>query len=146
MTETLLPNNEAGINLSFIIDHLPSMIYRRKNNSVWSMEYVSNGSLKVTGYSPEKFLSCEKIDYKDLLYEEDKINVLRKIDLALAKKEPFAVNYRIYDINKKVKWIFERGEGVFSPDNELIAVEGFVTDTSEEKKAQKKYDEMLSLA
>lgn len=145
MIEPLLPKYEATINLSFIIDHLPSMIYRRKNDSAWSMEYVSNGSKKVTGYLPEEFLTCGKIDYKNLLYEEDKKNVLREIDLALSKKEPFTINYRIYDIDKKIKWIFERGEGIFSSDNELIAIEGFIADISEEKIVQKKYDEMLSL-
>jgi PAS domain S-box-containing protein len=121
------------------------MIYRRKNDADWSMEYVSKGSKKVTGYSPEEFLNGSKIYYKNLLYEDDKLNVIHEIDLALARKEPFTINYRINDFNKNVKWIFERGEGIFSADNELIAVEGFITDISVEKKVQKKFDEMLSL-
>ena len=109
------------------------------------MEYVSKGSIKVTGYSPEEFLIHNRIDYKDLLYKEDKKNVLQEIDLALLKKEPFTINYRINDSDKNVKWIFERGEGIFSLDNKLIAIEGFITDISEEKIVQTKYDEMLSL-
>jgi PAS domain S-box-containing protein len=121
------------------------MIYRRKNDLAWTMEYVSKGSEKITGYSPEEFIIQGKIDFKTLLYEEDKKNVLEKIDLAIVTKQPFLINYRIMDNNKNIKWIFERGEGIFSESNELIAVEGFITDISEEKNVQKKYDETLSL-
>jgi signal transduction histidine kinase len=131
MKEPLPSNYEAATDLSSIIDFLPCMIYRRKNDSTWRMEYVSKGSKKITGYSPEEFLIPGKIDYKDLFHEEDKKNVLGKIDFALNNKEPFTINYRIIDNNRNVKWIFERGEGIFSPDNELIAVEGFMTNDGE---------------
>jgi PAS domain S-box-containing protein len=145
MTEPLRSKYDSIINLSLIIDYLPSMIYRRKNDSDWSMEYVSKGSKKVTGFPPEEFLAPGKIHYKDLLYEKDKNHVLQEINLALASYVPFTINYRIKDSNNNIKWIFERGEGIFSPDNKLIAVEGFITDISEEKRVQHKYDEMLSV-
>jgi len=145
MTEPLRSKYDSTINLSLIIDYLPSMIYRRKNDSDWSMEYVSKGSKKVTGFPPEEFLRFGKVHYKDLLYEEDKNHVLQEINLALASNAPFTINYRIKDSNNSIKWIFERGEGIFSPGNKLIAVEGFITDISEEKRVQHKYDEMLSV-
>jgi PAS domain S-box-containing protein len=145
MTEPFLPDYEATINLSLIIDHLPTMIYRRKNDPDWSMEYVSFGSQKITGYQPFEFLSPAKISYKSLLFEEDKKTILNKIDIALTNKTPFTINYRINDNRNNVKWIFERGEGIYAPDNKLVAVEGFIADISQEKSVQKKYDEMLSL-
>lgn len=145
MTGPFMTDYEATINLSLIIDHLPSMIYRRKNDPDWSMEYVSFGSQKITGYQPCEFLSPAKISYKNLLFEEDKKTILNEIDIALTNKTPFTISYRINDNRNNLKWIFERGEGIYSPDNKLIAVEGFIADISEEKTVQKKYDEMLSL-
>ena len=145
MAKSSLPNNEAAINISLIIDQLPSMIYRRKNDAAWSMEYISKGSKKITGYLPEEFLTAGKIGYKDLILASDINNVLQEINSSLEKRTPFTINYRINDNNNNIKWIFERGEGIFSSENELLAVEGFITDISEEKKVQKKFDEMLSL-
>ena len=42
--------------LGTLMDNLPGIAYRCKNDKNWSMEFISNGCLELTGYSPSELI------------------------------------------------------------------------------------------
>ena len=58
--------------LSNLLDGLPLMVYRCRNNRHWSMEYVSAGCLALTGYSPEQLIDSQSLTFNSLIHPDDR--------------------------------------------------------------------------
>src|SRR5690606_3806770 len=86
---------ESERRLSTLMSNLPGMAYRCPNEPGWPMEFVSRGSLELTGY-PDSALAGEgALPYDRLIHAEDREMVWREIQAALDEKQPFQLNYRI---------------------------------------------------
>jgi len=58
------------------------------------------------------------------------------VQQALQEERPYQLNYRIKTAAGEEKWVWEQGCGVLSPEGELLAIEGFITDITESKQAE----------
>ncbi len=116
--------------------NLPGMVYRCRNDKDWTLEFVSEGCLALTGYVPDDFVSRRTISYGQLIHPEDREPVWNGVQIALQQNRSFELVYRIATADGELKWVWERGRGVFSSQGELLALEGFVTDITERKRAE----------
>lgn len=122
--------------LETLIGNLPGMVYRCKNNIRWTMDFVSVGSLSLTGYEPEQLINSQTISYGNVIHEADRKMVWDSVQEKLALKQPFFLKYRIVQANGTLKWVLEQGCGVFSKSGDLLFLEGFITDITERKQAE----------
>jgi len=123
--------------LSNLISNLNGMVYHRKNDKDWTMDFVSNGSIELTGYKPDEIEKNKAISFNEIIYPEDREAVWNKVQEALRLREPFVLNYRITTSEGKIKNVAEQGRGVWQENGELEGLQGFATDVSEElKKSQ----------
>lgn len=120
--------------LSTLMSNLPGMAYRCRNDPDRTMEFISEGSFALTGYHPADSKHNTKVSYGALIHPDDRDMVWNKVQEALQANRPFELQYRIRTASEKEKWVWEQGCGVFSPDGELEALEGFITDISERKR------------
>jgi len=120
--------------LSTLMGNLPGMVYRCRNDRDWTMEFASEGCLALTGHTPEDFIKQPKVHYAQLIHPEDQEAVWNDVQAALRGNRPFQLVYRITTRQGEWKWVSEQGRGVFSPDGELLALEGFITDITQRKK------------
>ena len=135
--------------LSTLMGNLPGMAYRCKNDRDWTMEFVSEGCLDLTGYHPYELIGSRTISYGKLIHPDDQESVWNEVQLAVREMRPFQLIYRINTSEGQEKWVWEQGRGVFSPEGELVALEGFITDTTERKQAEealKRSEKQLSEA
>jgi PAS domain S-box-containing protein len=116
--------------LSTLISNLPGMAYRCRNDPHWTMTFVSEGSLDLTGYRPDELIESRRISYGDLIHPEDREMVWKAVQVGVADRKPFQMTYRIVTPDG-VKWVWEQGRGVYSDDGALLALEGFMTDITE---------------
>ncbi|MDP1956534.1 MAG: PAS domain S-box protein [Polaromonas sp.] len=130
------PTLENKLSLGVLLDNLPGMAYRCRNDSDWSMIFVSSGALALTGYPPDSFTALHGIRYGDLIHPEDRDKVQADVQAALRSRSPFRLTYRIVSADAAIKWVWEQGSAVFSPSGELAALEGFITDITERKQAE----------
>ncbi len=122
--------------LSRLMCNLPGAAYRMKNNRAWTAEFLSEGIQDLTGYPPDDFLGDKKRDYADLIHPDDQDAVWDNTQKALKKCEPFEITYRILTADGQEKWVWERGQGVFGDDGEVLTLEGFITDITELKQTE----------
>ena len=126
---------ESQRTLSTLMSNLPGMAYRCHNDPHWTMEFVSEGCFDLTGYHPIDLIESQKICLGKIIYPGDRERVWNGVQAALRQKRPYELEYRITTANGDQKWVWEQGRGVFSAAGELIALEGFITDVTERKRA-----------
>ncbi len=125
--------------LTTITDNLVGMIYRCRVDADWTMEYVSDGCHKLTGYRPEELMLNRRISYERLTLPDDRERVARVIRSAVESGLPFDVEYRIRRADGYLCWVLERGVGVRGEDGRIDRIEGYIQDISERMAV----DEML---
>ncbi|MGB4066488.1 MAG: PAS domain S-box protein [Nitrospira sp.] len=129
-------HQESQRQLATLIGNLPGFVYRSKNDRDWTMEYVSEGISDLTGYTADEYLVQCSISYGENAHPDDRARVWQEVQAALEQRRPFELTYRILVKSGEVKWVWERGEGIYAPDGTLSYLEGFVTDITERKRAE----------
>ncbi len=130
-TEEALRENERM--LSTLLSNLPGFSYRCVNDKDWTMEFMSEGVLKLTGYTVDEYLLYRTVTYGEIIHPEDRDRVWGEVQTALERRQPFELVYRIITKSGDEKWAWERGRGLYSSDGDLLYVEGFITDITERK-------------
>ncbi|MDD5597662.1 MAG: PAS domain S-box protein [Victivallaceae bacterium] len=125
---------ESERRLSLLMKNLQGMAYRCDKD--WKFKFVSGGALNLTGYSPEEITVGNAISHPDLIFEDDRDNVLARLREALGKHRLFSVEYRLKTRNGEEKWVAEKGMGIFAENGELTGIEGFLNDITKLKKAE----------
>jgi len=125
---------ESERTLSTLMNNLPGMAYRCSFDENWSMMFVSKGCSELTGYRPVDLVNNKKLSYNELIIPEDREKVRRLVLTALEKKKPYVLSYKIRAANGEIKWVWEKGEGVFSDAGNLLFLEGFIIDATERQK------------
>ena len=128
---------QSQFSLSMLMSNLPGMVYRCRNDGDWTMEFVSAGCFELTGYQPPDLIGNKNVAYNDLIHQDDQSSVREQVQVALEGREPFRVVYRIKTATGEEKWVWEQGQGVYSKSEELIALEGFITNITDRSKAEK---------
>lgn len=116
--------------LSTLLNNTPGMIYRCKNDKHWSFEFVSDGCVDVTGYEPYEMVDNPTFSYMQIIHPEDRNITRNAVQNKVDAGQKFQVVYRIITRSGATKWVWEQGKGVFSSAGELLALEGFITDIS----------------
>ncbi|MCC7146234.1 MAG: GGDEF and EAL domain-containing protein [Phycisphaeraceae bacterium] len=125
--------------LSSMLSNLPGMAYRCRNDANWTMELVSDGCLDLTGYTPQELKHNSRLSYASLIHPDDHQQIRDKVQKALTAHQPFQLTYRIQTADGSLKWVWEQGQGIFSPADEIEALEGFITDVT----ARQRFEEQL---
>ncbi len=123
---------ESENNFSVLINNFPGIAYRCKLDKNLTMLFLSNGFFKLTGYSPQDLINNKKIPFNDIIHPEDRGN--DKIEEAIKAKKIFEVEYRIINSKNEIKWVWEKGQGVFDENGKLLYLEGFIADINDKKK------------
>lgn len=61
-----------------LLDSMPGLIYRGRNNRDWTMEFVSAGCLQLTGYPAERLVDNHEFTYNSLILAQDADYVWRE--------------------------------------------------------------------
>ncbi|UCE64620.1 MAG: PAS domain S-box protein, partial [Nitrospirota bacterium] len=123
---------ESQRTLSTLISNLPGMVYRCRNDTDWSIEFVSDGCQCLTGFAPADLIGNRKVSYgRDLIAKEDQERVGSEIQRANKEKRPYQLSYTLNSADGSKKWVWEQGCGVFTPEGTVAALEGYVFDVTQ---------------
>lgn len=126
---------EGERRLTTLISNLAGIVYRCKNDPEWPMEFVSDGCREIVGHSPEDIMGGQ-VKWGDLIVAEDRQRVWQDVQDALAENRPYQMVFRLRDAAGNLKWVWEKGSGVYDGNGTLLALEGFIMDVSERKRME----------
>jgi len=118
-----------------LMDNLPGVIYRRRNDANWTMELASKGIHELTGVPASEFLSG-RAHWGDIEHPDDRKYVWDTVQSAMEGRRSYELEYRIINADGSVRWVWEQGSGVFDADGQVTALEGYVADITGYKNAQ----------
>jgi diguanylate cyclase (GGDEF)-like protein/PAS domain S-box-containing protein len=121
--------------LETLLGNLEGMVYRCRNDAHWTMEFVSDGCARVTGYSPQDLLLNDRLSYEELTHPEDRGRVRQAINEALGTRRRFELEYRIQHAGGGIRWVWERGIGLYDAAGNVTWLEGIIEDITERKEA-----------
>ncbi|MEF8794182.1 sensor domain-containing protein [Thiohalorhabdus sp.] len=132
---------EGEIEQGRILSNLQGMVYRCHNRPDWPMDFVSEGALALTGYTPEQLLAGHP-SWGDRIHPEDAEYAWEAVQKGLAAGEKFQVTYRFYHADGYVRWFWEQGGTVGTREGQTV-LEGYINDVTEAE-AYRRQQERLS--
>jgi len=134
---------ESRRQLESLLGQLPGMAYRCGTQDRYAPIFISHGSMDIVGLTPHELLTAETLRFPDLILQEDFPRYRETFDDAIKTRRAYEIEYRVHYKNGAVKWVLDRGQGIYSSENELLFVEGLVVDITARKEAE---NEKISLA
>lgn len=122
--------------LATLMANLPGMAYRGVFDRHWTMNFVSDSCFALTGYRPEAIIDNRDIAFGDLIHPEDIGQMTRVVAEAVARDEPFAVEYRIRQRGGGTIWVWEQGRQVHYVGGDHL--EGIILDITNRKQLEKR--------
>ena len=122
--------------LAILFSNLPGIAYRCKFDKDFTMEFMSEGTFNITGYTPEEIVNHKLVTFNNMILPEDREYVRDEIKKAIEMKSAFTIIYRITTRSNHVRWVWERGIALWDEDGKVEALEGFISDITEVKEAQ----------
>lgn len=124
---------EHELTLSNLIGNLPGMVYRCALDKNYTMNFISEACVRITGFAPQDFIIHKTITFNDLIFPEYRQPIWEKWQQMLKDKSIFEFEYRIKTASGETKWVWERGRCVFDEKDELKFLEGYIEDITEKK-------------
>ena len=121
--------------LKTLLGNVDGMVYRCRDDAHWTMEFVSEGCERVTGYQPRDLMGNGRITFESITHPEDQLWVREAVRSALAARTRFDLEYRILHADGGVRWVWERGTGVLDEHGRVIAIEGLIQDVTARRNA-----------
>ncbi|MBM3146674.1 MAG: PAS domain-containing protein [Actinobacteria bacterium] len=122
--------------LRTLLDNIPGMVYRCAVDTDWSLEFASDGTTEVLGYSAQELLPGGTVTWEDIIHPGDRDYVRASTLSAIQDRESFTVTYRVIDPSGATRWVWERGRAVYGADGSVEALEGVVLNVTAEKLAE----------
>ena len=89
--------------LQNLVANLPGMAFRCRNDVDWTMDYVSEGCLALTGYLPEDLIDNDRLCFNDLIHPDDQQRVWETIQEGMHRDGSYELEYRIVNQQEQEK-------------------------------------------
>lgn len=119
--------------LSTLMNNLPGMVYTCLNDTNWTLKFINEGSFDLTGYLLDELIESKTISYNEIIHPDDQKRVWEIKQLFIEKSETYDLEYRIVSKSGKVKYVWDRGQAIYTTDNQLSHLEGFITEITDRK-------------
>ena len=136
IAENLLKESERKF--SDLVTNIPGAVYRCENNSDSTMHYLSPTIYNICGYPAEDFIDNNKRTFTSIIHPDDREMVEHTVAAGLKEQEPYVIDYKIIHKDSTIKWVYEKGQGIFNENDELMYLDGAIFDNTESHELSEK--------
>ncbi len=120
-----------------LVSNVQGVVYRCEARADWKMHYVSDYIQVLTGYEAESFIGNRDHTFASIIHPQDQKKVEETVFAALEKRQSYLISYRIIHKNGQVKWVHEKGQGLFEyGEEEVRFLDGVIIDITTEKEME----------
>lgn len=119
--------------LKTMVENLPGVVYRARNDEVSESALLSRSVERLTGYRLDELQRENMQAYQALIHRDDRAYVERSIAQCLDEDKPWQLTYRIVTRDGAIKWVCDYGWSYGDQSNGVIYREGFIADITETK-------------
>lgn len=113
------------------------MVYRRCwCNPRCDKCFFSEAVGDITGYAAAEFVGGQGRDFIEIVHPDDRPGVKKAITKALRKKESYVLEYRIICAKGKIRWVCERGKGIYDEKGNVRWLDGVILEITGRKQAE----------
>ncbi|HSO06990.1 MAG TPA: diguanylate cyclase [Pelomicrobium sp.] len=113
-----------------VLNRLDQFVYRYDPAGEGLLDLVGGGCSVVTGFLADDAVFATRAAYEEIILPKDRKSVRTALAQALDNRERFDLEYRIVTAFGQIRWVWERGIGLFDADGVCRAVEGSIADVT----------------
>jgi PAS domain S-box-containing protein len=114
--------------LESLVLNVPGIVFRC--NARYQMKFISHEIQRVTGYAASTFMNGMQ-SFMNQVHPGDRLALAKSVMHLTASQNRCSMNYRMIHANGDVCWMFERKQGVFDPQGNLLWLDGILLDVSD---------------
>ncbi|MHC5061775.1 MAG: PAS domain S-box protein [Planctomycetota bacterium] len=119
-----------------LVENIPGVSYRCACDEHWTMYFISAEIQKLSGYQASDFVNNTVRTYASIIHPQDRQMVKDAVLQSVSSKKTFTIECRIICAKGQIRWVFEKGQGVFDVDGKLLCLDGVIVDITERKQAE----------
>jgi len=119
-----------------LVNNIPGITYRGKNDPHWTMLFLSSMVDTITGYRADELLGSVQTSYGSLIHPDDAEMVASAVSAGIDARETWEVEYRVRHKDGTIRWAYEKGRAVLDSKGEILYLDGFILDISDKKLAE----------
>ncbi|MEA3315136.1 MAG: PAS domain-containing protein [Campylobacterota bacterium] len=124
-------------NLLSLFNKGEAVLFRWNNDDNWSIDFVSDNTEQLLGYTKEQFLQ-NSITYATLIHNDDKQLVIKEVTEAITQNKDFFTlkPYRLTTKNGELKWILDNTLLIKDEQGNITHFLGTVSDITQIKNSE----------
>lgn len=124
--------NASKQQMDTLVASTPGVVFRCLHDPDWTMEFISPQTKELFGYPAEEFINNRVRSYASIIHPDDLNHVDDVIQQGLSHQVPYSLEYRIIHRDGTIRWVYEKGQGVFNDHGEAINIVGTITNHTAE--------------
>ena len=146
-----------------LVTNLPAAVYRCAADDEYTMEFLSDQIEEICGYPASDFVghavrSFEVAEisgypvsksvgasvrtFASIIHRDDLAFVATLMD-NVARGEVFDLKYRVRHADGSIRWVQDRGQGIFGDDGRLLWLDGSILDVTAQKESEEDRERLL---
>ncbi len=119
-----------------LVSNIPGTVFRCACDPNRTMEFLSDAIQDLCGYPASDFLGNRVRSYVSVIHPDDRATVERRVLEAVARRQPYVIEYRLLRKDGEIRWVYEKGRAVFAQSGQVLWLDGVVVDISDRKRAE----------
>ncbi|PPT10623.1 Circadian input kinase A [Geitlerinema sp. FC II] len=120
-----------------LVANLTGAIYRCLPDEYWTTVFISDAIQDITGYSPGSFLHSPTF-WSQIIHPDDLDRISNSINSTVSRHEPYSFEYRIRCADGSIRWLHEKGRGLWDEWGNLVYLDGTILDITVRKEAEER--------
>ncbi|MEO3679366.1 PAS domain-containing protein [Rheinheimera sp. FR7-31] len=116
-----------------LVDNIPGITYRCKADKNWTMLYMSGSIDPLSGYPASDFINNKVRSYASVIHPDDQARLEVEVDKAVTSRRNWLLQYRVIHKSGAIHWVEERGQAEYDKNGDVVCLDGFILDITEEK-------------